>query len=265
MNQPTSAPNQLNTTTWLDPEIAASYEGETVLQGAEALILEELRPLMRDWSMLDVGVGAGRTTHHFAPAVAEYIGVDISPPMVEACRRHYGSEHRRFEVVDVLDLSRYGNQRFDFVMFSFNGLDYLTHEDRARALEQLHATCKPGAYFCFSTHNIQALPHVMPLRPQITRHPVRLWRNMSNWLRWWLGHSRHMNRVIAERRDWAIVNDGAHECRLSTYYVRPKAQLAQLDPMFSDIRAFTYRGRELARNDLDSVDDAWLYYLCRAR
>ncbi|TFZ06029.1 class I SAM-dependent methyltransferase [Ramlibacter henchirensis] len=256
---------QLNAATWLDPGMVACYAGDTGLQGAEARILSELRPRMGAWSMLDVGVGGGRTTRHFAPAVADYVGVDISPSMVEHCRREFGSGHCRFEVTDVRELSALGKRRFDLVLFSYNGLDYLTHEDRLRALEQIHEACRPGGYFCFSTHNIEALPHLMRLRAQYTRDPEWLWRNLGNWFRWRLRHARHVARVAAQRREWAIVNDGAHECRLETYYVRPAAQLAQLEPAFGGTRVFSVDGQELAREDLESTDGDWLYFLCQAR
>ena len=175
--------NALNTRTWLDPALVDFYAGDTGLQGAEARILDELRPRMHAWSMLDVGVGGGRTTAHFAPVVAEYLGVDIAPGMVEHCRRRFASAPCRFEVVDVRTLATLGRQRFDFVLFSFNGLDYLGHEDRLRALEQIHAVCRPGALFCFSTHNIQALPHLMRLRAQFVRDLAWLPRNLRNFRR----------------------------------------------------------------------------------
>jgi SAM-dependent methyltransferase len=257
--------NELNAATWLDPGMVACYAGASGLQAPEARILEELRPHMGAWAMLDVGVGAGRTTRHFAPAVADYTGADISPSMVAHCRRHFDSGQRHFVLADVRELSMLGERRFDFVLFSFNGLDYLTHDDRLRALAQVHAVCRPGALFCFSTHNIRALSHLMRLRSQYTRDRVRLWRNLGNWLRWRLRHAREVARAAADRRDWAIVNDGAHECRLQTYYVRPAAQLAQLEPLFGDSRVFSLSGEELAREQLESVDDDWLYFVCRAR
>ena len=257
--------NPLNAATWLDPGMVSCYAGHSGLQEPEARILEELRPRMGGWSMLDVGVGAGRTTRDFAPAVAEYTGVDISPSMVEHCRRHFGSDQRRFELADVRELSLLGQRRFDFVLFSFNGLDYLSHDERLRALGQIHSVCRPGALFCFSTHNIRALPHLMRLRAQYTRDPVWLWRNLNNWLRWRRSHARRVAQAAAQQRDWAIVNDGAHECRLETYYVRPAAQLVQLEPWFLGTRVFSRGGQELAREDLESTEDDWLYFLCQAR
>jgi hypothetical protein len=71
-------------------------------------------------------------------------------------------------------------------------------------------------------------------------------------------------QVAAQRRDWAIVNDGAHECRLQTYYVSPSVQLAQLQPAFGDARVFARSGQEVSREQLESIDDDWLYFLCRA-
>jgi SAM-dependent methyltransferase len=256
--------DRLNAATWLAPDIAAFYARESGLQPAEARILEELRPQMESWSMLDIGVGGGRTTRHFAPAVADYTGVDISPLMVEHCRRQFGSARCRFHVMDVRNLSALGTSRYDLVLFSFNGLDYLAHDDRQHALAQIRSVCRPGALFCFSTHNIRALGHLMRLRAQYTRDPVQLLRNLRNWLRWQLRHSKQVAQVRAEQRDWAIVNDGAHECRLRTYYIRPAAQLAQLQPAFDAARVFSRSAEDLSRDALESAEDDWLYYLCRA-
>ena len=35
--------------------------------------------------MLDIGVGTGRTTMHFAGLVKEYVGVDYSSALIQAC------------------------------------------------------------------------------------------------------------------------------------------------------------------------------------
>src|SRR6476661_2026087 len=257
--------NRQNAATWLDPQLVAFYAADPSLQPAEARILDELRPRMAPWSMLDIGVGGGRTTRHFAPAVADYTGIDISPAMVEHCRGDWRSPHCRFAVADVRDLSAFGAGRFDFVLFSFNGLDYLGHDDRLRALQQVRAVCRPGALFCFSTHNIQALGHLMPLRAQFCRDPAWLRRNLANWVRWRMRHARHVAEVAMQHRDWAIVNDGAHDCRLETYYVRPSALLAQLQPAFTGIRVFSRTGAQLAGEQLGSIEDDWLYVLAQAK
>ncbi|MBC5782257.1 class I SAM-dependent methyltransferase [Ramlibacter sp. USB13] len=252
----------LNTATWLAPDVAAFYARASGLQAPEARVLAELRPRMERWSMLDIGVGGGRTTQHFAPAVADYTGIDISPLMVDHCRRQFGSARCRFEVMDVRDLSALGTKRFDLVLFSFNGLDYLGHDDRLRALAQVRSVCRPGALFCFSTHNMHALPHLMRLRAQHWGDRAQRLRNLRNWLRWQVVHARETAKAWRERRDWAVVNDGAHECRLRTYYIRPAAQLAQLSPVFDHVRVFSRNGDELFGERLEQVEDDWLYFLC---
>lgn len=39
-------------------------------------------------TMLDIGVGAGQTTPYFAQSVKEYIGIDYSSQMIQACRSY---------------------------------------------------------------------------------------------------------------------------------------------------------------------------------
>jgi hypothetical protein len=46
------------------------------LRKPEVTVLDELREKLRDMKMLDIGVGAGRTTGHFACLTKEYVGID---------------------------------------------------------------------------------------------------------------------------------------------------------------------------------------------
>src|SRR5262249_11174372 len=69
--------------------VVAYYSGYMSLDKPEAAILRALAPRLARLRMLDVGVGGGRMTEHFAPAVAQYHGIDLSPEMVETCRRRF--------------------------------------------------------------------------------------------------------------------------------------------------------------------------------
>ncbi len=51
----------------------------------ESTILNELRERLPDMRILDIGVGTGRTTTHFAFLAKEYIGIDYSNEMIKAC------------------------------------------------------------------------------------------------------------------------------------------------------------------------------------
>ena len=102
-------------------------------------------------AILDLGVGGGRTAKYLAPVSREYVGSDYSPAMVEAGRRNY--PHLRFEVVDAVDLSRFANESFDVVLFSFNGLGNIgTHQERITCHREVHRVLKPGGLWIFSLH-----------------------------------------------------------------------------------------------------------------
>ena len=75
-----------NQQTYTDRSIVRYYARLTALQPAERTILTLLQKRLSKMKMLDLGVGAGRTTNYFAPLVAEYIGVDYSAEMIAACR-----------------------------------------------------------------------------------------------------------------------------------------------------------------------------------
>src|SRR2546430_7085903 len=103
--------------------------------------------------MLDIGVGRGRTTAHFGSLVKEYTGIDYSPRMIEACRQQfrYAKVPFRFEVGDARDLHVFGDGVFDFILFSFNGLDAMTDRKSTR-LNSSHSQIS-YAVFCLKKKN----------------------------------------------------------------------------------------------------------------
>ncbi len=106
--------------------------------------------------VLDLGVGAGRTTGYLAARASRYVGLDYSSGMIAACEARYpGLE---FVVGDASDLSRFGAGSFDAVVFSFNGLDCL-HPDaaRLRSLAEIRRVLAPGGIAVLSSHNPRAL------------------------------------------------------------------------------------------------------------
>jgi SAM-dependent methyltransferase len=256
-----------NRNVWRDLQVVDCYARAQALQPAEAAILAELEDDMAQWSMLDIGVGAGRTTAHFAHRVRDYVGIDYADAMLESCRQRFADRpDLHFELADVRSMPQFGDKRFDFVLFSFNGIDYVSHEERQKALGEIRRVGRSGGWFCFSTHNLRSARGLMSLRSQWNRHPLWLARNIVNWSRWQLLHSRSVRSRVATADDYALLNDGAHECRLQTYYVYPERELSRLADTFDFVRVFSGRtGSELQSSDLSSCSDDWLYYLCRFR
>ena len=138
-----------NATTYAAADIVRYYSQLNRLQPAEAALLERLRHLLPGMKMLDVGVGGGRTTRHFAPLAQHYIGIDYSPEMVAACQQRFGEfgDSISFEICDARGLRQFDDNSFDFILFSFNGIDYVSHEDRLKIFQEIKRVGKRRLLF----------------------------------------------------------------------------------------------------------------------
>lgn len=108
--------------------------------------------------MLDIGVGGGRTTVHFAPLVRQYVGVDYAANMVEACEERFPDreDHISFGEADARYMNQFPAGTFNFIILSYNGIDNIAHDDRLLALKEINRVGKSGGVFAFSTHNLRA-------------------------------------------------------------------------------------------------------------
>lgn len=209
--------------------------------------------------MLDLGVGGGRTTLHFAPRVQSYLGVDYAPAMVAACQARF-SDHPawRMEVADARRMFRYPDHSFDFVLFSFNGIDYLeTEEDRRSALQEIRRVLTPGGVFAFSTHNLRALRTLGRIR--WTFSPHKLLRRIVRFLRLRI---RHGDPRTLLRQDRVWIDDGTFEGRLCTSYSKPEIVLAELEQTFFPPPLLFGLDGTPRFPPFERVEDPWLYYLC---
>src|SRR5947209_4634688 len=93
-------------------QLALQYGREETLQPPEESILRTIKESLKGARMLDVGVGGGRTTVHFAPLVKSYVGIDYSEQMIEVCRERFGEVSNRFtfQVADVRSLSGFPDE-----------------------------------------------------------------------------------------------------------------------------------------------------------
>jgi len=274
-------------------DVAAEYASFDFLFDGERAILEELRPRLGEARMLDLGVGGGRTTAHFAPAVRQYVGVDVSAPMVEACVERFAGalgDHVSFGVADARDLATFEAGSFDFVLFSFNGLDLVGGEDdRLRALREIHRVLADGGVFCFSSHNLAfTRRYLSPVRSlarvlrdvrgdpaALVRRPRTLLDAIGRPLR-----ERRLNPALRSvlRAGRGLVAEERPRFELdarpyvrpgerivaSKYRILPGEQLAQLrDVGFRGARIFAVDGTELSvRRSAELAEHMWLHYLC---
>lgn len=267
--------------TQTSPEIedwVTIYSTWADLQKPEAVILDRMKGQLPGMRMLDVGIGGGRTTLHFAGFAKEYVGIDFDKKMIEASQRRF-PDHRpgvSFVVCDARSMRIFDDSSFDFVLFSFNGIDYLSHEDRLRALREVRRVGKHGQSFAFSTHNMNAIDRLIVSPRRILSRLVR--RRMSIGRLWKHAILRFRNIPIGRlrRQSYAYIYDGVYSNKLSWlvsslwkglgrfYYIKPEAQLRQLREAGYEVTdVYSLDGESLTESQLSSNTDFWLYYMCR--
>jgi SAM-dependent methyltransferase len=256
-----------NHITYAAPGIVRYYKQLKELQPAERVILDLLHDRLSQIKMLDIGIGGGRTTRHFYQNVAEYVGIDSSAEMIAACKKRFPtSSPTTFGVCDARDMSQFEDNSFDLILFSFNGIDAVSTDDRLRIFQEIRRVGKPGAYFYFSSHNLQGLERVFDIGTQFSFNPIATYANLVMW-----ALLRIINLPLTLRQiralNHVIVRDDSHNFRLESYYIRPEAQLDQLELNFIDIKVYSWKNDlELtSASDRRSNSDMWLYYLCKVK
>ena len=251
-----------NKDAWESEDAVRTYSSDFSLQEPEKTILSVLRYQLKNMKMLDIGVGTGRSTRYFAHIVREYEGVDYSETMLKACRRNFPKYS--FKLADARYLASFEDNQFDFVLFSFNGLDCINHKDRIEALHEIRRVMKKGGYFCFSAHNLNFVRKYVSFN--LSKNPVRLLRESRR-----LCLMRFLNRnewgnlrkpVKSEKH--LIIREVPHGFVCSLYYIEPEEQIKQLREIgFKNTRVYRlFGGKEIqAPSELQNTMDPWLYYL----
>jgi SAM-dependent methyltransferase len=220
---------EFNQRMFQQPTVVCPYARAADLTPAERMIFEQYRDSHLNKRVLDIGVGGGRTTGWLASTASSYIGIDYSLPMIELCRGRF--PEYQFEHGDARDLSRFKAGSFEFILFSFNGIDFMGHPDRMRIMKEVKRLLVPGGIFAFSSHNLdRASTHTLYHDihwPKLFWRPLRaakgLWRvglRLLNYAR----HSHMQNR----NDGYAILLDPGSEFILPMYYVNVAEQRRQL-------------------------------------
>ena len=235
------------------------YLPQIELQIPEMSILEELRSQLPSWRMLDIGVGTGRTTKHFASLVKEYVGVDYSSALIKACGEKFPK--CRLEWADARNLSFFDDASFDFVLFSFNGIDAVEHQDRLAILCEIRRVLRKGGYFCFSTLNLNSWQLKPPFR--FSKNPATLYRSTYNFL---LNHKVWSNfKQTRRKKQHMMAYFRYKDFLVRDYFSTPIEQLKQLrDAGFSDIKAYGLNSGKVV-SDPTNMLDYYVYFLAKAK
>ena len=233
------------------------------LQPPEETIFNIFKDRFKAMKVLDIGVGGGRTTLCLAKVSKEYVGIDYSENMIRACKKRFSGtdSHISFKVCDVRSMKVFEDNYFDFILFSFNGIDYISHEDRLKSLQEIKRIVKkdPG-YFVFSTHNIQNIDKHFSLG--ITMNPLKLAQRIHKVLRLRIANKDYKK---LSKEKYALITDIDYQFMFETYYIKPKEQIRQLSGLgFNNISVYSLvDGSKIEdQSKLDTITDNWLYYLC---
>ncbi len=249
--------NFINKATYARADVVKFYQNTEVLLKAEEVLFEKLSSKIRNSKMLDIGIGGGRTTKYLLPLSPDYVGVDYVPQFAEETAKKYPSAN--IFCGDATNLKEFDAETFDFVLFSYNGLDSISNEQRLLVFKEVSRVLKKDGIFMFSSHNrdykyFRKLPWDQKF--QFNRGFVIFYLHCL----YHLPKHFKMKKHEIHTDEYAIVNDGDHRFSLLLYYISINNQKKQLAVNgFNNVEAYDING-ELVTSDTDSH---WIHYLAR--
>lgn len=260
---------------WGERDVLGFYTASGTLDAGEAAAFAAAATSIDGGRILDLGIGTGRTSELLAPRAATYVGVDIAEEMLRAAHRRLPEVDLR--VADARDLSSVCvDASIDVVVFSYNGLDALSHSGRVAALREVRRVLAHGGRFVLSSLNQRGVScGEVPWRP---RAPAGIRVPLVSAARGWLGALRHAPTTLrglanyyrfrghqSDGDGWSRRLMRAHEFRFVVYYAPPEVTLALLERHgFCFEAAWTNDGTSLTRGELADCHADSVYYLMRA-
>ncbi|MBL7050290.1 MAG: class I SAM-dependent methyltransferase [Nitrospira sp.] len=260
--------NEMNRRTYGDLKIVSEYSSGEI-QDPEKAILDEIRNEITGKKLLDIGVGVGRTIATLKQISNDYIGIDYSQAMVDECNRRYPDT--KVILDDARNMSGFKDGEFDCVFFTYNAIDYVSHEDRLKMLHEIFRVLKKGGCFVFSSHNKHCLDfpgyvslwsplHSLNPFRKFVFNPVKFASKVFAMFKGILNHLRNSKYVI-HTDDYSIINDKEQIYQIMTYYISIASQRQQLQNIGfkPDINAYDRYGNIIDKES----HNTWIYYLAR--
>lgn len=237
-----------------------AFAGDDLLEPTIVMLFVRYRELIVGKDVLDLGVGAGRTTLYLSALTDRYVGVDYSPAMVAHCKNRFPST--RLETMDARDLSAFGDETFDFVLFSYAGLGALDHESRLAVLREVARVLRRGGVFVFSAHNRDWNWARRAPRLSLSRNPITQLANVGRWILHLRNRAR-LKPLQVERDEYTLINDAAEGYALIHYYITEEQQRAQLERAgYSVIGVMDHLARDWSASR-GAPPPPWLWYVAQ--
>lgn len=236
-----SEPERLSLNIYSSPKTVATYTKAGLFPVEEVIIQKYFTESKA--KLLDIGCGVGRTTLPLHEMGFNVVGIDISEAMIKKAQSVF--PNLDFRVGDACNL-KFPNKSFDYVLFSFNGIDSIYPEEkRIKALEEISRVLKDSGNFVFSAHNP---------KPFITR-------GMLGCILHWYWLSKFVIRNIIQRQllsRYKIERESDGE--LLIYYINPFEQREQLENNGFELLEVVggFKGRM-------KYFEPWLYYAAQKR
>lgn len=258
--------DKINQLKYYASSVVSSYKNVSSLQIPEKVILDKIEKEVRGKPILDIGIGAGRTISHLTKLSNLYTGIDYSKPMIEACRKRYPQVN--LINLDARNLSFFPDESFFFVLFSFNGIDCVSHSGRIEIFTEVYRVLQKGGYFVFSSHNRTSLNHnssafrlpefrFIDIVRSGTRLPSlvpRVFVRMYNRFKY--------RKFEVHEQEYSIINDCDQNYSSLYYYINISEQFTQLNRIgFEEVEAYDRNGQVV----LTDSPDFWIYYLARKK
>jgi SAM-dependent methyltransferase len=267
------AQEQTNAELWQSAQPTSTYANR-VLRPVEVVLLARYREALSG-RVLELGCGAGRLLGYFVALGAQTHGVDVSPAMVEYCRRAYPPADVR--VGDLKDIARtWDGGPLDAIFASYNVIDVLDDAHRRRVLSDLKGLLAPDGLAIISTHNLDAVraaadgtgaqPHATRgelIRTALDRPPSWVFQAVRKLA------ARRRNRrrlgALEERHEqYAILNDDAHNYGLLHYYITRDEQERQLQELgYELMECLDLEGERVGAGEQSRSGE--LHYVARVR
>ncbi len=231
-----------------------------LLTPAEIVCLLKYQCHISGHDVLDIGVGAGRTTRYLAPFARRYEAIDYSSMMVSMMKR--AMPEINVHQADFKDLTIFDDSSFDFVFATSNVIDTLPHEDRLQALREVNRVLRTDGILAFSSHNIHYKGAFRGPQLEWSSNPIRLAYNCAQYLVCLWNHIR-VGPLRKITPDYALLNDPGHYYACLHYYVgrsTVNSQLMSVGLRLSEV--FETQGR-VAPEFQDDSDHPSLFYIAR--
>jgi SAM-dependent methyltransferase len=235
------------------------------IDNGERLAVGSVADEVRGQPVLDIGVGTGRTAWLMRLLTDDYVAIDWSPDMVEACRSACpGLDVRQG---DARDLSGFGSSQFKLVLFSYNGLDNVDRAGRLRVYDQVHRVLRPDGIFAYSTFSKDG--HIYGQRPwfggpgpptlrrvarSLLTFPKRLPALPLLYANWWRSH-----RAREDHGDWGLAPVAALDFNLLHFTTLDGERAVLADHGFVASAVFADTGEDVT----DAAGYAWFFVVAR--